>query len=205
MASIHRSNGSGVTTINAGGTQPVKFSLDGFQGLAVLDGAPDVPAGGVPDARRIGSPIAAAASEPFAYDAATDWYKFTWKTQKAWDWLVRDPHPAPGRRPEPTSSRWPSRASLHIDAGRGILGSPAGVGMSRVVRTGVMTSGMTARNAPSAPTRIAGCSPTTVAMIPPAMVPSGIVPQTMKRMVAFIRPCIDVGVMACRKLSWLML
>jgi hypothetical protein len=32
--------------------------------------------------------------------------------------------------------------------------------------------------------------------------PIGIVPQTMKRIVAFIRPCISGGVMAWRRLIW---
>ena len=40
---------------------------------------------------------------------------------------------------------------------------------------------------------------------PPISDPIGIVPQTMNRIVAFIRPCIAVGVMAWRKLTWLML
>ena len=35
--------------------------------------------------------------------------------------------------------------------------------------------------------------------------PIGIVPHTMKRIVAFIRPCMAVGVIAWRKLTWLML
>ena len=34
--------------------------------------------------------------------------------------------------------------------------------------------------------------------------PSGIVPQTMNRIVAFIRPCIRGGVIACRSETWLM-
>ncbi len=32
----------------------------------------------------IGSPVTAVAGEPFSYSAATDSYKFVWKTQKAW-------------------------------------------------------------------------------------------------------------------------
>ena len=40
---------------------------------------------------------------------------------------------------------------------------------------------------------------------PPRMLPIGIVPQTMKRIVAFMRPCIRSGVIAWRKLTWLML
>ena len=42
-------------------------------------------------------------------------------------------------------------------------------------------------------------------MTPPRIWPTGIVPHTMKRIVAFIRPCIAVGVIAWRKLNWLML
>ena len=37
------------------------------------------------------------------------------------------------------------------------------------------------------------------------MLPIGIVPQTMNRIVAFMRPCIRSGVIAWRRLTWLML
>jgi predicted extracellular nuclease len=77
-------NGSGVTSINAGGSLPVKFSLDGFQGLAILDGAPTFQREDCTTHEAIGSPIAASAGEPLSFDVATDWYKFTWKTQKTW-------------------------------------------------------------------------------------------------------------------------
>ena len=78
-------NASGVTTINAGGSQPVKFSLDGFQGFAILDGAPTFQREDCTTHDAIGSPIAADAGEPLSYEAATDWYKFTWKTKKSWN------------------------------------------------------------------------------------------------------------------------
>jgi predicted extracellular nuclease len=77
-------NASGETLINAGGSQPVKFSLDGFQGFGILDGAPTFQREDCTTHAAIGSPIAASAGAPLAYDAATDWYKFTWKTQRAW-------------------------------------------------------------------------------------------------------------------------
>ena len=64
---------------------------------------------------------------------------------------------------------------------------------------------MTARNDPIAPTQIAAGMLTTVAITPPMTWPIGIVPHTMNRIVAFMRPCIGAGVMACRKLTWLML
>jgi predicted extracellular nuclease len=76
-------NGSGLTTVTAGGSQPVKFSLDGFQGFDILDGA-TLQREDCTTHAAIGSPIAASAGAPLAYDAATDWYKYTWKTQKAW-------------------------------------------------------------------------------------------------------------------------
>ena len=66
-------------------------------------------------------------------------------------------------------------------------------------------SGTTARPLPTAPIQIASWTPMVVAMIPPRIWPTGIVPQTTNRIVAFIRPCIAAGVMACRKLTWLML
>ena len=43
------------------------------------------------------------------------------------------------------------------------------------------------------------------ARMPPTIEPIGIVPQTRKRIVAFIRPWIRSGVMAWRRLTWLML
>jgi len=77
-------NASGVTLLNAGGGQPVKFSLDGLQGFAILDGAPTFQREDCTTHATIGSPIDAARSEPLSYDSATGWYKFVWKTQKAW-------------------------------------------------------------------------------------------------------------------------
>ena len=55
------------------------------------------------------------------------------------------------------------------------------------------------------PTHSACVTPTAVAMTPPMVAPIGMVPQTMKRIVAFMRPCIRSGVMDCRRETWLML
>jgi len=41
-----------------------------------------------------------------------------------------------------------------------------------------------------------------VAISPPMIEPMGIVPHTMKRIVAFIRLCIASGVIDCRRLIW---
>ena len=44
-----------------------------------------------------------------------------------------------------------------------------------------------------------------MAIAPPRSAPSGITPQTMKRITEFIRPWIRSGVIAWRKLTWVML
>jgi predicted extracellular nuclease len=74
----------GTTVIKAGASHPVKFSLDGDQGMAVLDGAPTLQRTDCSTGADIGQPITAVVSEPFAYDPLTDQYKFAWKTEKAW-------------------------------------------------------------------------------------------------------------------------
>ena len=56
-----------------------------------------------------------------------------------------------------------------------------------------------------APIQIVADRPKIVARMPLSTEPIGIVPQTRKRIVAFIRPCIRSGVIAWRKLTWLML
>ena len=58
---------------------------------------------------------------------------------------------------------------------------------------------------PIAPTQIAVRSPNQVASAPPTSEPSGITPQTTKRITEFIRPWSRSGVIACRKLTWVML
>jgi predicted extracellular nuclease len=77
-------NAAGVTEVKAGASLPVKFSLDGPQGTAVLSGDPVFQRHACPTGADIGLAINAVASEPFAYEPATDTYRYTWKTQKAW-------------------------------------------------------------------------------------------------------------------------
>ena len=55
------------------------------------------------------------------------------------------------------------------------------------------------------PIHSACVTPTAVAMTPPMVAPTGMVPHTMKRIVAFMRPCIRSGVMDWRSDTWLML
>ena len=80
-------NGGTLNAMKAGAAVPVKFSLDGDQGLSIL-------AGGSPSSQTIvcesGAPIDAveqtvtAGSSSLSYDAATDQYTYVWKTNKAW-------------------------------------------------------------------------------------------------------------------------
>ena len=75
---------TGVTLIKAGQTLPVRFSLGGNRGLAVLDGDPIFQRTDCTSGVAIDPPVTAVAAEPFSYSAATDTYKFAWKTKKAW-------------------------------------------------------------------------------------------------------------------------
>ena len=65
--------------------------------------------------------------------------------------------------------------------------------------------GRNVKKAPIAATQSAGRRPNQVPSAPPSSAPSGMVPQTRKRMTAFIRPCMRSGQIACRKLSCVML
>ena len=76
-----------VNTVNAGRAIPVKFSLNGDQGLSIF--APGYPKS---------QPVACDASAPYdgieetvtagssslSYDATADQYTYVWKTEKAW-------------------------------------------------------------------------------------------------------------------------
>ncbi|HET9520261.1 MAG TPA: ExeM/NucH family extracellular endonuclease, partial [Candidatus Limnocylindrales bacterium] len=75
-----------LNTANAGSAMPIKFSLDGDQGLGVIaDGYPRVAA------YTCGTTPPTDATTPtkttdagFAYDPATGLYTYTWKTEKSW-------------------------------------------------------------------------------------------------------------------------
>jgi hypothetical protein len=79
--------------VKAGRTVPAKFSLGGDEGL-------DVFAEGYPKSRKIdcssSAPLDAieqttstAGGSSLSYDATTERYTFTWKTQKAWSGTCR--------------------------------------------------------------------------------------------------------------------
>ncbi len=80
-----------VNVANAGSSVPVKFSLDGFRGLDVL--WPGFPAsqqttctGSVLDDLEEISPPG---GSDFTYDAATDRYKYVWRTDRGWKGTCR--------------------------------------------------------------------------------------------------------------------
>jgi predicted extracellular nuclease len=75
------SNPGGVTVINAGSNHPIKFSLDGNQGQAILDG-PTLQRTHCTTGADIGSPIATTGN--LSYNASLDTYTYAWKTVKAW-------------------------------------------------------------------------------------------------------------------------
>ena len=58
---------------------------------------------------------------------------------------------------------------------------------------------------PMPPTISVSLTPIVLASTPPRNDPSGIVPQTMKRMTEFMRPWSRSGVIACRRLTWVTL
>ena len=100
--------------------------------------------------------------------------------------------PSAARRTPALWSRW-----LHETSG------PSGIACSD--RTGENSTNRNGNNPPIAPTQIVAWSPIVEASTPPMISPTGIVPQTMKRIVAFMRPCMRGGVIAWRRLTWLML
>jgi hypothetical protein len=75
-----------VNTVNAGQSIPVKFSLTGYQGMAIF-------AAGFPASQSIacssGTPdlieeTTTAGASGLSYDAATDQYRYVWKTERSW-------------------------------------------------------------------------------------------------------------------------
>src|ERR1700737_376457 len=87
-------------------------------------------------------------------------------------------------------------ASLHAVTG-------AGWALTRMTGPRKIHNAASVESTP--PRIIVWTTPTVVPRIPPRTPPRGNVPQTMVRMVAFIRPCTRSGVIAWRRLTWLML
>ena len=72
-------------------------------------------------------------------------------------------------------------------------------------RTGDRRTQRNANEPPSIAIPTAVRNPRNSPSNPPVIAPRGIVPQTKKRIVAFIRPCKRSGTIACLKLTWLTL
>src|ERR1700736_5680458 len=87
-------------------------------------------------------------------------------------------------------------ASLHAVTG-------AGWALTRMTGPRKIHNAASVESTP--PRIIVWTTPTVVPRIPPRTPPRGNVPQTMVRMVAFMRPCTRSGVIAWRRLTWLML
>jgi probable HAF family extracellular repeat protein len=78
-------NAPAMNSATAGSAVPLKFSLTGDQGLAVLDGTPGsmpIACNSAPSAHTV-EPVATF-SNGLSYDASTDQYVYIWKTDKAW-------------------------------------------------------------------------------------------------------------------------
>ena len=76
-----------VNTVNAGQTVPVKFSVSGNQGLAAIASGFPRSAPIACDSSALVTGTAATATpggSGLSYDAATDTYTYTWKTEKSW-------------------------------------------------------------------------------------------------------------------------
>jgi hypothetical protein len=79
-------NGGIVNTVKAGSSIPIKFSLGGDQGLAILDGNPQVQfvsCGSAPT-DAIEETVPAASHSGLTYDPVTYQYTYVWKTDKSW-------------------------------------------------------------------------------------------------------------------------
>jgi len=80
-----------VNVVQAGSAVPVKFSLGGDRGLAVLDGAPAVRtvACNAEDPSDAVEEVAAESQSGLTYDAVADRYQYVWKTSKDWSGSCR--------------------------------------------------------------------------------------------------------------------
>jgi hypothetical protein len=76
-----------LNTVKAGSAVPVKFSLHGNQGLSVLQpGYPRIEPIACPSGVQLDAidQTVTAGSSSLSYDASSDTYTYTWKTDKAW-------------------------------------------------------------------------------------------------------------------------
>jgi hypothetical protein len=82
-----------VNIAKAGSSVPLKFSLTGYQGMAVLAaGSPGSQAKSCSDSAPLDTveETATAGASSLTYDAASDRYSYVWKTEKAWSGSCRE-------------------------------------------------------------------------------------------------------------------
>lgn len=80
-----------INAVKAGRTIPIKFSLDGDQGLSVLAGAPtsqQISCDRTVTVDGIEETVSSSASG-LTYDPSTDTYTYTWKTARSWEGTCR--------------------------------------------------------------------------------------------------------------------
>ncbi len=82
-------NPPSVNDVKAGSAVPVKFSLDGDQGLDILVGTPTSTQVNCADGEPSGAAQPINVTESLFYRADTDKYQLTWKTVKAWSGTCR--------------------------------------------------------------------------------------------------------------------
>jgi len=80
-----------VNTVKAGASIPIKFNLNGFQGLDVLAaGSPSSTSytcGTTPPAPGSGTPTSSKSG--LTYNALVDAYSYSWRTEKSWKGTCR--------------------------------------------------------------------------------------------------------------------
>src|SRR5262249_30138415 len=101
----------------------------------------------------------------------------------------------------PTCSTATGPASATSGPSTAAASSTTGWGISLTPRTGENSTGRKGRKQPMPLTINVVLTPILLARTPPMIAPSGMVPQTMKRMTEFMRPCSRSGVIACRRLT----
>jgi predicted extracellular nuclease len=191
---------------------PVLFTLGGDKGRGVLFGSPITRRIDCTSGLPTGDQEAATALLPLVYDRRHDTYSYVWRTKRAWAGTCRTlelafddgttgivrvrfvRNGAPADQAAARSSGSPGSAPAPP--------SGSGSGIRRSLRTGDSRTGRNVNRPPIAPTHRAARVPNAVAISPPTIIPIGIVPHTMKRIVAFIRPSNRSGVIAWRRLTW---
>ena len=81
-----------VNVVKAGRTVPISFSLNGDQGLSILDGSPTAVRVACDSGENLTEVdnTEPAGNSGLRYDASTDTYTYVWKTKKSWKRQCRE-------------------------------------------------------------------------------------------------------------------